>query len=173
MGLLFINILLAFVWSALTGRFTLENLTTGFILGYIVLYLLRGVFGGGEYFTKGAQFVRITAFFLWELLVANLRVARDVLHPGPLRLKPRVIAVPLDLRGDVPVTLLANFISLTPGSLSLDVSNDQKTLFVHVIHAPNEEAAKQEIKDGFERMIVQLFSQKTHQPALPQEEREK
>ncbi len=173
MGLLFINILLAFVWSALTGRFTLESLTTGFLLGYIVLYLLRGVFGGAEYFARGAQLLRFGAFFLWELLIANLRMARDVLRPGPLRMKPRVIAVPLDLRGDVPVTLLANIISLTPGSLSLDVSNDHETLFVHVIHAPGEEAAKQEIKSGFEQRIAQLFSQQKNQPAQPQEESQK
>ena len=116
MGLLFINLLLAIVWAALTGYFTLENLTAGFVLGYIVLYLLRGVFGGTVYFTKGAQIVRFIAFFVWELLVANVRVARDVLWPGPLRVRPRVIAVPLELHGDVPVTLLMNVLSLTPGS---------------------------------------------------------
>ena len=172
MGLLFINILLAFLWAALTGQFTLENLTVGFLLGYLVLYSLRGVFGGGQYFAKGAQIVRFTAFFLWELLVANLRVARDVLRPGQLRLRPRVIAVPLDLRGDVPVTLLANIISLTPGSLSLDVSSDRKTLYVHAMHAPDEGTAKDEIKSGFERMIAELFSQQ-NLPSQPQEEPEK
>jgi multicomponent Na+:H+ antiporter subunit E len=100
---------------------------------------------------------------MWELIVANLRVARDVLRPGPLRMKPRVIAVPLDLTGDVPVTLLANVLSLTPGSLSLDISDDRKTLFVHVIHAPDEEAARQEIKQGFERLVAQLFSKEPAQ----------
>lgn len=159
MGLLIINILLALLWSALTGQFTLENLTTGFILGYVVLYLMRGVFRNRQYFEKGVQVVRISLFFLWELLVANLRVARDVLRPGPLRMRPRVIAVPLDLQGDVPVTLLANALSLTPGSLSLDISDDYKTLFVHAIHAPDEEQAKAEIKLGFERMFANLFSQ--------------
>ena len=159
MGLLFLNIMLAFLWSALTGQFTLENITTGFILGYIVLYILRGVFGSGQYFSKGAQLVWFVAFFLWELLIANLRVARDVLRPGPLRIRPRVIAIPLELRGDVPVTLFANLLSLTPGSLSLDVSDDRKTLFVHVIHAPDEEVMKRDIKRGFERQVVNLFSQ--------------
>lgn len=157
MGLLVINILLAFVWAALTGRFTLENLTTGFVLGYLVLYLLRGVFRSGHYFGKGAQIVRFAAFFLWELLVANIRVARDVLRPGPLRLKPRVIAVPLNLSGDVPVTLLVNVLSLTPGSLLLDISDDRKTLFVHVIDAPDENAVRQEIKLGFEHQLWKFF----------------
>ena len=159
MGLVFINILLALLWAALTGQFTLENLAIGFILGYAVLYFLRGVFGSGQYFSKGAQVLRFSAFFVWELVIANLRVARDVLRPGPLRMKPRVIAVPIDLHGDVPVTLLANVISLTPGTLSLDISDDRKTLFVHAIHAPDSEKAIGEIKQGFERLVSNLFSQ--------------
>lgn len=159
MGLLIINILLALLWSALTGQFTLENLTTGFILGFFVLFVLRGVFGSQQYFAKGAQLVRFVVFFLWELLVANLRVARDVLRPGPLRLKPRVIAVPISLRGDVPVVLLANVLSLTPGTLSLDISDDHKILFVHTMNAPDGEQAKQEIKQGFERLVINLLSQ--------------
>jgi multicomponent Na+:H+ antiporter subunit E len=169
MGLLFINILLALLWSALTGQFTLENLTTGFLLGYIVLYLLRGVFGGGQYFEKGAQMLRFVVFFVWELLIANLRVARDVLRPGPLRMRPRVIAVPLNLRGDVPVTLLANVLSLTPGTLSLDISDDRKILFVHAIHSPNSEQTTLEIKQGFERLVSNLFSQQESQVENPEE----
>lgn len=169
MGLLFINILLALVWAALTGQFTLENLATGFILGYFILYLLRGVFGSGQYFAKGEQLARFLIFFLWELLVANIRVARDVLRPGPLRMKPRVIAVPLDLKGEVPVTLLANVLSLTPGTLSLDVSDDRKTLFVHAIHAPDAEQAKTEVKQGFERLVSNLFSQPGGQVKNPGE----
>ncbi len=163
MGLLFINILLALVWSALTGQFTLEGLTTGFLLGYLVLYLLRGVFGGGQYFAKGAQLTRFVAFFLWELLVANIRVARDVLRPGPLRMRPRVIAVPLTLTGEVSVTLLANVLSLTPGTLSLDISDDRKTLFVHAIDAPDADQARIEVKQGFERLVLNLLSQRKGQ----------
>jgi len=163
MGLLFINIMLALMWSALTGKFTLVNLTTGFILGYVVLYLLRGVFRGERYFSKIGQIVRLAVFFLWELLIANLRVARDVLRPGPLRLKPRVIAIPLDVKGDVPLLLLADLVSLTPGTLLLDFSDDRKTMFLHHIHAPDGEQLKREIKQGYERQVVNLFSQ---QPAL-------
>jgi len=159
MGLLFINILLAFLWSALTGQFTLGNLTTGFILGYGVLYLLRGVFGGGQYFHKIGQTFRITTYFLWELLIANLRVARDVLRPGPLRIKPRVIAIPIEVKGDMPLLLLADMVSLTPGTLLLDISDDRKTMFLHHIDAPDEEQLKREIKQGFERQVIHLFSQ--------------
>jgi multicomponent Na+:H+ antiporter subunit E len=171
MGLLFINIMLAFLWSALTGQFTLENLTAGFVLGYIVLYLLRGAFGGAQYFSKGAQLLRFTFFFLVELLIANVRVARDVLRPGPLRMKPRVIAVPLTIQGDVAITLLANVISLTPGTLSLDISDDRKVLFVHAIHAPDADETRLQIKEGFERLVSSLFTDqdRASQPTPEQE----
>ncbi len=162
MGLFFINIVLALVWSALTGRFTLGNLATGFAMGYVVLFLLRGVFGGGQYFAKIGQIVRITISFLWELLIANLRVARDVLRPGPMQMKPRVVAVPMDVRGDVPLLLLGDMVSLTPGTLLMDISDDRKTMFLHFINAPDEEQVKDEVKQGFERQVIELFSQ---QPA--------
>jgi multicomponent Na+:H+ antiporter subunit E len=167
---LFINIMLAFLWSALTGQFTLENLTTGFILGYVVLFFLRKAFDGGLYFAKGAQIAQFTLFFLWELLIANLRVARDVLRPGPLKMRPRVIAIPLEHHGNVPLLLLANVVSLTPGTLLLDISDDRKTMFLHVIHAPDEEQVEQEIKQGFERQVLKLFSKQTS-PAVDGKER--
>lgn len=171
MGLFFINIVLALVWSALTGQFTLGNLATGFALGYVVLFLLRGVFGGGQYFAKIGQIVRITLFFVWELILANLRVARDVLRPGLMQMKPRVIAVPIEVRGDLPLLLLADMVSLTPGTLLMDISDDRKTMFLHAIHAPDEEELKQEIKQGFERQVIELFSQQPD-PVEPEEARE-
>jgi multicomponent Na+:H+ antiporter subunit E len=158
MNLLIINMFLAILWSALTGVFTLENLTTGFILGYLTLFVLRGAFGKTYYFLRVSQIVRFSLFFLWELLIANLRVARDVLRPGPLRMKPRVIAVPLEHCGDIGVTLLANVLSLTPGTLSLDVAADRCVLFVHAIHAPDAEKAILEIKQGFERLVLNILT---------------
>lgn len=159
MNLLILNVLLAFTWAALTGQFTLTNLVIGFLLGYLTLYLTRGTAGSSKYFVRASQLLRFLVYFVWELLIANLRVARDVLRPGPLRLKPRVIAVPLDRCGDIEVTLLANVLSLTPGTLSLDVSRDHNhcLLFVHAIHAPDADVARQQIKGGFEQLVFNLF----------------
>lgn len=170
MVLLFVNIALALLWSALTGQFTLENLTTGFLLGYIVLFLLRRVFPHGQYFSKTGQIVRFIAFFLWELLIANLRLARDVLRPGPLKMQPRVIGIPLEHHDNVPLLLLAVIVSLTPGTLLLDISDNRKTMFLHVIHAPDEEQIEREIKQGFERQVLRLFSKSTN-PAADGKER--
>jgi multicomponent Na+:H+ antiporter subunit E len=160
MNLLILNVLLAFTWAALTGQFTLENLVIGFLLGYLTMYLTRSTTGGNKYFVRAGQLLHFLVYFVWELLIANLRVARDVLRPGPLRLKPRVISVPLDRYcGDIEVTLLANVLSLTPGTLSLDVSRDHNhcLLFVHAIHAPDAQETRMQIKSGFQQLVFNLF----------------
>ena len=97
-------------------------------------------------------------FYIWELLISSLKVAYDVLTPT-FHMRPRIIAVPLDVQSEGEITLLANLISLSPGSLTLDVSPDRRTLQVHVMYAGDSaEAAAQEIKQRLERRIIALFS---------------
>ena len=91
-----------------------------------------------------------------RLVLANLRVAHDVITPR-LYARPAIIAVPLEARTDLEITLLANLISLTPGSLSLDVSPDKSCMFVHGMFVDDPEAFRREIKDGFERRIGELL----------------
>lgn len=97
----------------------------------------------------------VLAYFVWELVLANLKVARDVLLPVK-RLRPAIVAVPLDLKTEWQITLLSILITLTPGTLSLDVSTDRKILFIHAMHVPDPEALRREIKSGFERRIRRL-----------------
>ena len=90
--------------------------------------------------------------FIYELIVANVQVAYEVITPG-LKMTPGIIMVPLDVKSDLAITLLANMISLTPGTLSIDVSNDKKVLFVHAMYIRNREDFIRSIKNGFERMV--------------------
>ncbi len=156
MNVFLINIALAMIWAALTGNFNPLNILLGFGLGYLILYIVRGVLGPTDYFAKVGQLIGFIGFFLWEVLIANLRVARRVLS-SHRQMHPRVIAVPLETCNEAEIALIANFISLTPGTLSLDVSSDRCTLYVHVMDAPDPEAARQEIKQGFERRVLELF----------------
>lgn len=171
MSILIVNIFLAMIWSALVGDFALRNLVTGFLVGYLTLFLIRRTLPPTNYFYKFNQIVRFLAYFLWEVLLANLRVARDVLRPGPLRLQPRVIAVPLEDTRDVPIIVLASAIALTPGSLALDVSKKDRVMFIHTIHAPDADEARRQIKQGFERLVVDLFRENP-KPENAQEELE-
>jgi multicomponent Na+:H+ antiporter subunit E len=97
-------------------------------------------------------------FFARELLVANLRVAWLVLRPRR-QLRPAIVAVPLDVRGDLAIQLLATTITLTPGTLSLDIASDRRTLYVHVVDlgpAGDVDAFVRGLKATFERRIKEL-----------------
>jgi multicomponent Na+:H+ antiporter subunit E len=147
------NVLLAVVWAAITANFSPGNLALGFVLGLLVLFFARPVIGSSGYVRRLTQAVALFGFFIWDLFLSNLHVAYDVIRPRP-HMQPGVIAIPLDVRTDAEITLLANLITLTPGSLSLDVSADRRTLYLHAMHVGDPDALRREIKDGFERRIL-------------------
>lgn len=99
----------------------------------------------------------LLVFFLYELVKANLQVAYEVITPK-LNMTPGIIMVPLDVKSDIAITMLANMISLTPGTLSIDVSNDKKVLFVHAMYIKDKEKFIKGIKEGFERRILEVLS---------------
>lgn len=151
-----LNLALAALWAVATGTFSLANVAVGFGLGYAALLLARGAFGPTAYFITMVRAVGFLLFFLKEVMIANLRVAHDVLTPT-FYMRPRVLALPLDALTDIEITLLANLISLTPGTLSLDVSSDQRVLYVHAMYAADAGAARREMKDGLERRMLRLL----------------
>ena len=97
----------------------------------------------------------LAAFFAWELVLANFRVAADVIRGN--RIQPAVVAIPLDVTSDGEILLLSMLINITPGSVTIDLSDDRRTLYVHVMHMDNAEATRREIKNGFERRVRLLF----------------
>jgi len=144
--MLLLNLLLALAWMALTGQFDPVNFAAGFVIGYLLLRLVRRPGEPLAYFRKAMLVVRFAGFFLWELVLANVRVALAVLSPKP-KLTPAVVAIPLEARSDIAVTLLANLITLTPGSLALDVSSDRAVMYVHTMHAEDIDQVRVEIKN--------------------------
>ena len=156
-GLLW-NILLALVWVGMTGDFTPLNFAIGFVFGLLILFFARRVVQTPNYLIKLRQVPELFIFVLWELILANLRVAYDVLTPG-YRMRPGVVAVPLDAKTDAEITLLANLITLTPGTLSLDVSSDRRMLYIHVMYIDNGdlEEVRRKIKTGFERRVLEVL----------------
>lgn len=153
----FLNLLLAVVWCLLHNELTLQQFVVGYLIGAgIMLFFIR-VFHEELYFYKVLIGVRLLVFFLKELLLANLAVLTQVLAVRP---NPRsgIIAYPLELRSDILITLLANMITLTPGTLSVEVSPDRRFLFIHVLNIADLEEEKRKIKNGFERYL-QLLAQ--------------
>lgn len=153
------NMLLAVAWAALQGEFSLGTLAIGHVIGYLILLALvrGGVLESSPYIGKVWQAAGLAAFFLWELVLANLRLAADVVMPR-LKARPGIIAVPLDAKRDPEILLLAMLINLTPGSVALDVSDDRTTMFVHVMYISDPDRTRSAIKQGFERRVLELLS---------------
>lgn len=152
------NALLALTWAIATGQFSVANLLVGFALGYFILLFSRRAMAASTYFSKVPQVAKFSVFYLWQLILANLRVAYDVVTPTHY-MKPGVIAIPLDARTDGEITLLANLITLTPGTLSLDLSPDRRVLYVHVMYIDNEDRdrARAQIKEGLEQRVLEVL----------------
>jgi multicomponent Na+:H+ antiporter subunit E len=150
--------MLAMIWTMATGSFTLTNLVLGFALGYFVLLVGRRTTIRSRYFTKVPQVCGFVLFYLRELVLANLRVAYDIVTPTH-HMKPGVLAVPLDAESDTEITLLANLLTLTPGSLALDVSADRRWLYVHFMYIDNRdvEAVRRRVKERLEQRVLKVL----------------
>ncbi|BCA95789.1 sodium:proton antiporter [Legionella antarctica] len=101
--------------------------------------------------------IKFMLIFIWQVLIANLRVAHDVITPR-YRANPGVIAIPLDCKTDIEITLLAIIISLTPGTLALDVSTDKKKLYIHAMFITDKDKLIAEIKNHFEKPIMRILT---------------
>jgi len=155
-SLFLINILLMLAWAAVTGNFSEANLAFGFLLGFGALYLIREQVGTKAYSQRVVKGFSLALLFVYELVLSAWRVAMIVLRPR-IELQPGIIAFPLTVDRDFEITMLANLITLTPGTLSVDVSEDRKTLYVHCIDVPDPQATIDDIKNGFERKIMEVF----------------
>lgn len=149
-------LVLSLAWVAVTGEVSLGNLLEGTVLSALLLALLRVPPRSRFRLSKVPKAIGLALYLLKELLLANAAVARSVLSPTS-SLTPGVVAVPLDLTSDAGITTLANLITLTPGTLSLDVSEDRRTLWVHALHVGDVEAFRREVKEGFERRVREVF----------------
>jgi multicomponent Na+:H+ antiporter subunit E len=127
------SILLALAWASLQGEITPANLLMGYVVGYgILAFLARGGVMPSTLASRTMRAFTLAAFFAWELLLANFRVAADVLRGN--RIRPAVVAIPLDVTSDGEILLLSMLINITPGSVTIDLSDDRRTLYVHVMH---------------------------------------
>ncbi len=149
-------LLLSLLWAAMTEEFTVGNLVIGFGLGYAILYVSQHVLGVSGFVRKLPRFLAFIVYFAKELLVANLRVAYDVITPR-YHMRPGIVAIPLDARTDVEIVSLANLITLTPGTVSLDVSTDRRVLYIYTMFIDDRDSLVREIKDGLERRVLEIL----------------
>lgn len=167
--MIWLNLVLALAWVAVNGAYGPADWLVGLLFGFLVLWVSWRAFSA-EPFSLAAYFrlrtrnppltvvrwIAFCAFGFGEIVKSSLAVARAVLAPR-LQLDPGFVAIPLDVQSDAGITILSNLLTLTPGTVSLDVADDRKTLYIHAFSVGDVEALRQATKATFERRVMELL----------------
>jgi multicomponent Na+:H+ antiporter subunit E len=150
------HVLLALIWCMMHN--SLYPVT--FIIGYLLAWASTSMF---RVLTKYNPFrlniwegIKLLLVFIKEMIVANIQIAYIIISPA-MNIHPGLIEYPLDIRNDGAIVLLANMISLTPGTLSVDISPDRKYIYVHAMVMETPDKLKAQIKQTFERRIQKML----------------
>jgi multicomponent K+:H+ antiporter subunit E len=147
---------LAVIWLLLNNTLAFGHVVLGLLLGWLIpLFTLR-FWPEAVRIRRPGLLLRFIAVVLYDIVVANFAVARRILA-RPERLSPAFIAVPLELEGDLAISLLANTICLTPGTVSARLSEDRRSLLVHALDAPDPAATCAQIKARYEAPLKAVF----------------
>ncbi|MGB1090579.1 MAG: Na+/H+ antiporter subunit E [Oceanobacter sp.] len=150
------TVILTLVWLFLND-FSVGHLVLGFLLSLGICWLVAPLSDDLPRVQKPWLAIRYFFMVLWDILLSNFEVAARVLSPNS-RLNPALVALPLDLEGEFPLAVLASTISLTPGTVSVDFSDDMKWLYIHVLHMKTEQEVIDSIKQRYEERLKEMFA---------------
>jgi len=150
-----LNFFIALLWMFLTISFNASTFIVGFLLGALMLWITKGFFPGRFYMNRVWAVIKLISLFLKELVMANIQVLFLIIQPK-MPIKPAIFALPTVLEKDWEITLLSNLITLTPGTLVIDISPDSKTLYIHALHYDDADEAIDSIKNTFEKAIQEV-----------------
>lgn len=149
------NLSLAGIWLFLNGHLTIGSFVFGFLLGAFFLWVFYSKRKKQFYLQKIWKSFVLLLIFLREVITANLSVLRYVCLPLS-HLNPGIVAMPIDLRSDFEVVLLANMITLTPGTLTVEVSPDKRILYIHMLDCSNADQVLTHINKAFVERIKEV-----------------
>lgn len=168
--MLILNLALAIIWMMLQTSFTWPDFVVGMLVGFAIIGLSeralvwqwpdRALATSGRGRTSYVRFtLRLAGFIgfaLWEIVKSNIEVARIVLNPRHV-FRTGIVAIPLDVQSDAGITLLSNLVTLTPGTVTIDISSDRRTLYIHAMDVRDPQALREQIKRRFERRVMEIF----------------
>ena len=161
------SFVLAVIWCLFNESFAIDTFIFGFLLALFIVFLLRRAYLGPHYVQRLLRIVGFILIFIKEVIKANIAVIRIVYHPRlKAYLKPGILEYPLTVDTGFSITLLANAITLTPGTLSVDVSPDRKYLYIHFLHVDQPEKAKENIRNFLEKPILQIWNKATREDSI-------
>jgi len=152
-----LTLLLAVVWILLQNEVSAGMVVFGIILGVIIPWGTSVWWPDQPSGFRIGRMILYTFMVIWDIMVANVQVAWIVLTKPNSKLRPAWIVVPLELVQPEAITVLAGTITLTPGTVSADLSDSGHSLLVHVLHTDDPDAVRDEIKDRYERRLKEIF----------------
>ncbi|MBI6628652.1 Na+/H+ antiporter subunit E [Pontibaca salina] len=152
-----LTVFLTLVWLLLVNRFSLNSLLFGLMLGVLIPFVTSPYWPNRTRLRNPLMIVEYVLVVLWDIIVANVVVARLVLFRRNQDMQPNWVTVPLELRNPSAITVLAGTITMTPGTLTADVSSKGHSLLVHCLDAADPDAVRDEIKQRYERRLLEIF----------------
>ncbi|WP_018752078.1 Na+/H+ antiporter subunit E [Paenibacillus sanguinis] len=149
-----LNLIIAVAWTFLYGTWSNVQFVVGYLIGLIILWGLRR-WNSSFYMVKVWKVLKLLLIFNKELFISSYDVIRHVLRPQ-MTMRPGIIKLDTQLRTDWEITLLSCLICLTPGTLTLDVSMDNHTLYIHAMDIQDAEELSKHLKDTFEKAIMEV-----------------
>ncbi|ARI76987.1 Na+/H+ antiporter subunit E [Halobacillus mangrovi] len=150
-----INIIIAVMWMFLSESYAFSTFFVGYLLGIGLLFILQRFIPDSFYMKRVWKFIKLILLFIRELVLSNLDIVKLVYKPK-LDIQPGIFALPIDLKSNFEITLLANLITLTPGTLSIAVSEDHTKIYIHAMDIPDVEQSINDIKETFEKAIMEV-----------------
>jgi multicomponent K+:H+ antiporter subunit E len=152
-----LTLLLVAIWQMLVNYVSLGTLVFGLILGILIPLLTAPYWPDRPRLKNPAMIVEFILVVLWDIVVANVSVAKIILFKRNEDMRPTWVTVPLDLRSPEAITVLAGTITMTPGTVSADVAADGRSLLVHCLDAADPDAVRDDIKQRYERRLREIF----------------
>lgn len=149
--------LLTVVWVLLMNEISPGHVVTGLILGILIPIATARWWPDRPKGIRLGKMAVYTLIVLWDIIVANIEVAWIILTKSNARMQPKWVIVPLDLKTPEAITVLAGTITLTPGTVSADLSDEGHSLLVHALDAPDADAVRDQIKERYERRLLEIF----------------
>jgi multicomponent Na+:H+ antiporter subunit E len=152
------NIFLTLIWVMLTMNLTVGNVIIGFIVSYLALWFVQRKNKTNRYFIVLPRFLAFTMLFLKEVITGSFKILYDIITPKH-NMNPGIIAVPLTAKTNLEITILANAITLTPGTTSIAVSEDKSVLYVYNVYLDKHDIQKSidYIKNGLEKKLLEVL----------------
>lgn len=152
-----LNILMTFIWVALTGQLNYTNFLFGFVLGFFLLWMINTKNSSAQgYFYRVPKIILFVLNFFYDMIKANIEVTIDVLTPN-YNMKPGIIKYEMDAKSDFEITMLANMIALTPGTVVIDISKDKKYMYIHAMYLSDIDKFKKNMKKRTEIKLLEIL----------------